>query len=337
MNIHGDLSAVFADLPPIDWFSDIKGTRVATRELLAANRPPADPRIEVRDTSFVGPDGTRVPLRIYTPTDAEGAIPGVLYCHGGAFVTGDLDTGDSNCREICLGGGAVVVSVEYRLAPEHPFPAGLDDCCAALRWLADNAAVLGVDPARLGVSGRSAGGCLAAGVALRARDEGGPALIHQLLLVPVLDDRCRTPSTHAMTDHRALNRATVLEMWRTYLGFDGPAPTPGAAPARAEDLAGLPPAYILVAESDPLRDEGLDYGRRLVEAGVSTELHMVPGAFHLFEAYAPDSGLTRRTTRHWMSALHSALHRPAPTAASPTAASSAGAGASDGAGASGPA
>ncbi|WP_327352463.1 alpha/beta hydrolase [Streptomyces sp. NBC_01304] len=314
MNIHGDLSEVFASLPPIDWFSDIKGTRAATRELLAANQPPADPRISVRDTSLPGAGGSRIPVRIYTPADAEERTPAVLYCHGGAFVTGDLDTGDSNCREICLGGGAVVVSVAYRLAPEHPFPAGLDDCYAALCWLADHAAELGVDPARIGISGRSAGGCIAAAVALRARDEDGPTLIHQLLLVPVLDDRCQTPSARAMTDPRALNRDTAQEMWRTYLGpeylgAEPPASNSYAAPGRWNDLTGLPAAYILVAENDPLRDEGLDYGRRLVESGVSTELHLVPGAFHLFEAYAPNSALTRRTTRHWMDALHSALRQ----------------------------
>ncbi|MFF2081619.1 alpha/beta hydrolase [Kitasatospora sp. NPDC058162] len=309
MNIDPALAPVLATLPTLDWFSDVDGTRAATRRLLAAAPALADPRIEISGYSFTGPDGNRIELRVYTPTGEGGApLPGVLYCHGGAFITGDLDTADGNCREICLGGGAVVVSVGYRLAPEHPYPAGLTDCYAALGWLQAHAADLGVDPDRLAVSGRSAGGCLAAAVALMARDRGGPPLIHQLLLIPVLDDRCDTPSAHSVTDHRVLNRPTALTMWQTYLGPADPT-APYAVPSRADDLSGLPSAYVMVAENDPLRDEGIDYARRLVEAGVSTELHLVPGAFHLFEGYAPDSALARRTTEHWMAALHGALRR----------------------------
>jgi acetyl esterase/lipase len=199
------------------------------------------------------------------------------------------------------------VNVHYRLVPEHPFPAGFEDCHAVLRWLAANAGDLGADPARIAVAGASAGGCLSAALCLAARDRGGPAVAFQTLLIPCLDDRLATPSAHRITDPRFTNRAKVRAMWDAYLPSGGGAVSPYAAPARAGDLTGLPPAYVLTCGLDPLRDEGLDYARRLTEAGVPVETRDVPGAWHLFEAFAPDTELARRTTRHWLAALRAAL------------------------------
>jgi acetyl esterase/lipase len=179
---------------------------------------------------------------------------------------------------------AVVVSVDYRLAPEHPFPAGVDDCYLALEWVSTHADELGIDPDRIAVGGSSSGGATAAGVTLMARDRGGPAIAFQLLVYPVIDDRLDTPSMRACIDTPLFARHDAELMWSYYLGSEPSEVSPYAAPGRATDLAGLPPAYVCVAEFDPLRDEGIAYAQRLVGAGVSTELHLYPGTFHGFDA-----------------------------------------------------
>ncbi|WP_245204364.1 alpha/beta hydrolase [Kitasatospora sp. RG8] len=305
MRLHPEIARVLDRVPPFDPLADPAATRAYVRALLAGARPVEDPRITVGPLTVPGPAGD-LDVRIYRPT-AQGTAPRpcVLYFHGGAFISGDLDTGDANCRDICLAAGAVVVSVDYRPAPEHPYPAAFDDCYAALCWTAENADALGVDPARLAVAGRSAGGALAAAVALAARDRRGPALAFQLLLVPALDDRCDHPSIDECTDSRIVDGRVARGMWELYLG--SAAADQYAAPARAQDLAGLPPAYVEICQADALRDEAMEYGRRLMTAGVHTELHVVPGAFHLFEGYAPDSRLARRALANWTSALTHAL------------------------------
>jgi acetyl esterase/lipase len=303
-----ELAPVLARMQPWDVLADVPATRARLRAVLATAPPPRDPRMVVQDTVVDGPDFHQIPVRVYTPTRRAAPHPALVYLHGGAFVSGDLDTDDANCRDLCAGAGAVVVSVDYRLAPEHPFPAGIEDCYAALVWLRDHADNLNVDPARLAVAGRSAGGCLAAGLTMLARERGGPELAYQLLLVPALDNRADTPSAYAITDPRVINRKTVLDMWPAYLG-DADETILAAVPGRARDLSGLPPACVLTCELDPLRDEGIDYTRRLIAAGVSTELHLIPGAFHLFEGFAPDSELARRTTEIWVRATELALVR----------------------------
>jgi acetyl esterase/lipase len=204
-------------------------------------------------------------------------------------------------RSAALAGPA---SVGYRLAPEHKYPAALDDCYAALGWTAGCATRLGIDVARLAVAGRSAGGTLAAAVALAARDRRGPALAFQLLLIPALDDRATYPSIAQSVDGRIIDGRVVTGMWQHYLDS---AADQYAAPARARDLRGLPPAYLQIGQADPLRDEALEYARRLSAADVLTEVHLVPGAFHLFEGYAPASRLARRATAAWTSAVAAAL------------------------------
>ena len=273
------------DLP----FTDIAAARAAEKEM-TANLPVHEPArpVDVRDTLVPGTEGApQVPVRIYTPVGAEAAdtgLPGLVYMHGGGYVLGSPDFCHSDLLRIADQVGAVVVSVDYRLAPEHPFPAGLEDSYAALVWTAGHAAELGIDPARLGVGGDSAGGGLATAVALLARDRGDPALRMQYLGIPMLDDRLETPSMRAFTDTPVWNRSIAELCWSHYLrgagrrgGLDIPA---YAAPARAVDLSGLPPAFVYVCEFDPLRDEGMIYAQRLVQAGVSTDLHLYPGPFH---------------------------------------------------------
>jgi acetyl esterase len=213
-------------------------------------------------------------------------------------------------QQVCAEVSAVVVNVHYRLAPEHRFPAGIEDCYTALRWTADHAADLGIDRARIAVAGASAGGNLSAALCLLARDRGGPAIAYQCLLIPVTDERLdRYPSISALTDPRVINGAGIAHTWRNYLGPDGPAGATSeyAAPARAASLAGLPPAYILTCGMDPLRDQGLHFARSLMAADVPVELKDVPGARHFFETHAPGSQLAKRTTAHWLAALRGGL------------------------------
>lgn len=273
------------DLP----FTDIAAARAAEKEM-TAHLPVYEPArpVDVRDTLVPGPEGApQVPVRIYTPTGAEATdtgLPGMVYLHGGGYVLGSPDFCHSDLLRIADQVGAVVVSVDYRLAPEHPFPAGLEDSYAALVWTAGHTAELGIDPARLAVGGDSAGGGLATAVALLARDRGGPALRMQYLGIPMLDDRLETPSMRAFTDTPVWNRPIAEICWNHYLGgedhYAGPDLSVYAAPARAADLSGLPPAFVYVCEFDPLRDEGMIYAQRLVQAGVTTEFHLYPGTFH---------------------------------------------------------
>ncbi|MEV4461861.1 alpha/beta hydrolase, partial [Microbispora sp. NPDC049633] len=250
---------------------------VATRESLAeraAARPVPDVAgMEIEDRTV--PATPDVPVRIYRPREARGAV---VWMHGGGWVFGDLDTEHLWATLIAGASGAVVISVDYRRAPEHRFPAALDDAHAVLTWTARNAAGLGVDPARIAVGGHSSGANLAAALALRARDEQGPPIRFQLLNEATLDDRQRTWSQRTFTGTPWSTRDRVAAAWRYYLG-SAPA-TPYAAPARATDLSGLPPAYIATAEFDPNRDEDIDYALRLLRAGVPVELHQWPGTFH---------------------------------------------------------
>ncbi|MET8418158.1 alpha/beta hydrolase [Streptomyces sp. NPDC005134] len=293
--------------------TDIEGSRQAEADMVA-QLPAYEPSvlIEVADSTVPGPEGgPAVPVRIYTPRGPGGDMPGLLYIHGGGFVSGSVDVYHADAMRIAAEVGAVVVSVEYRLAPEHPFPAGLEDCYAALTWIADHATELGIDPGRLGVAGESAGGGLAAALTLLARDRGGPALRFQFLGIPELDDRLQTPSMRAFTDTPVWHRPNAEVSWDYYLGGQGIRGCDGvsayAAPARAEDLTGLPPAYVSVAEFDPLRDEGLGYAHRLIQAGVPTELHFFPGTFHGSALMFPDAEVSRRMHAEQFDALRRGL------------------------------
>jgi acetyl esterase len=277
--------AVVLDLLPVIDTSDLVAARAAFDTMLA-EMPVDIPGIEtlsIEDRFVPGWEGEPdVGVRIYRPLGATAPVPGILYIHGGGFIIGNVRTEHAGAAAIAIDLGAVVVSVEYRLAPEHPFPAPVHDCYSALSFLAASAGELGVDLDRLVITGASAGGGLAAGTALMARDRGGPRLCFQMLHIPELDDRLETPSMRAFTDTPLWNRPLAEESWKHYLGegVTGDDVSPYAAPSRAGDLSGLPPTYISTAEMDPLRDEGILYGLRLLQAGVSVELHQFPGTFH---------------------------------------------------------
>jgi acetyl esterase len=243
------------------------------------------------DTGFVSVEhgAVRTPerpvdVRVYRGT-AERSAPTLAFFHGGALVMGNLDTDHLRCVALARDSGCVVVSVDYRLAPEFPYPAALEDCASVVAALAARPEELGVDPTRLAVGGNSAGAGLAAAIALRLRDEGGPALCLQLMHQPMLDWSCATPSMKEFTATPAFDAEGARFSWHGYLA--GRPATAYAAAAAADSLAGLPSAYLCCSEVDPLRDEAIDYARRLVEAGVSVELHLVPGTCHGFDSLVP--------------------------------------------------
>jgi acetyl esterase len=235
-------------------------------------------------------------VRSYRRAETSGLRPGILDIHGGGFTTGSIDLQHGAVANIAREVDAVVATVEYRLAPEDPFPAGLEDCYAVLEWMAKESIQLGIDPQRIAVFGSSAGGGLAAALALLARDRGGPDVCFQLLGIPELDDRLQTPSMCAFIDTPVFNRNGAIQSWNAYLGDDRSNVSEYAAPARASDLSGLPPAYISTMEFDPLRDEGILYALRLLAAGVSVELHQFPGTFH-GSAMIADAEVSKRQVR----------------------------------------
>jgi acetyl esterase/lipase len=297
---------------------DVAEARALFAAFIASQPPYEPPRgLAITDTTAPGLDAPAVPVRVYRPIAATGTrSPAILYLHGGGFSVGDLDSEHAGAARIAAETESVVVSVNYRLAPEHPFPAGLDDCYAALCWMAAQADDLAIDLDRIAVRGASAGGGLAAAVALMARDRAGPALCFQSLSIPELDDRLDTPSMLEFVDTPMWNRARAEQSWLQYLGHEPGRPdvSPYAAPARAENLVGLPPAYVCVCEYDPLRDEGIDYASRLVRAGVHAELHLYPGTFHGSTQFA-EADVSKRMQAEELAALRRALHGVAPGAA----------------------
>lgn len=300
--------AVMVPHIPTTSLEDVQAAR-AWMDSFAANAPaPDESGLEISDHAAPGYEGDPdVTVRVYRPAGAEGALPAILEIHGGGFVLGSIERSHGGNCNLARNLGVVVAAVEYRLAPEHPFPAAIHDCYAALSWLAANAGELGVDPDRIAIQGQSAGGGLAAGLALFARDHGGPAICFQYLGIPELDDRLDTPSMQAFTDTPMWSRPNAVWSWRYYLGEPAPAEvSPYAAPARATDLAGLPPAYICTMEYDPLRDEGIDYAQALLADGVKVELHSFPGTFH-GSILAAQAAITKRIVAEQMAVLQRAL------------------------------
>lgn len=252
-----------------------------------------------------GPDVEVVLLR---PRAAVGPVPCLLHLHGGGLVTGGAWDDVVPLLGMAADLGCAIASVGYRLAPEHPYPAALEDAYGALQWLAREGDALGVDPDRIVVEGISAGGGLAAAVSLLARDRGGPAVAGQMLICPMLDDRNDTGSAHQMAGHGAWDQVANATAWRAYLGAGAGADgVPGyAAPARADDLGGLPPAFIDVGSAETFRDEAVGYACRIWLAGGAAELHVWPGGFHGFDYFEPGARLSRdaRAARtRWLARL----------------------------------
>jgi acetyl esterase len=268
-----------AALPPLHTLSVPEARAQMAARAIPGLRIPDVASVVSRDMQ--GPGGS-LALRIYTPF-GTGPFPLMMFFHGSGFVVCSLDTHDGMCRNLCAGTGSVVVSVDYRLAPEHKFPAAPDDCLAATQWAVMNAGAIGADPGRVIVAGDSAGGNLAAVVALRARDEGGPKLRGQLLIYPVTD--YHTPGTPSMAENAegyGLTRKGMEWFWDHYLISPADAANPLACPLRARDLGRLPPALVVTAEYDPLRDEGEYYAAAMRKAGVATEMKRWPGMNHGF-------------------------------------------------------
>jgi acetyl esterase/lipase len=287
-----EVEAALASVPALP--KDIEAQRKLARQMSAARPPVAEDGTFTRQDVVLPAAGERpdLALRVYTPQGTEGPRAGALYFHSGGFAVGDLDVEDAICLALCRT-GCVVVSVDYRLAPEHQAPAPVHDGYDALQWMAGHAADLAVAPEAIGVVGLSSGGGIAAAVALMGRDRGGPAVAFQMLLSPALDDRMHWPSCR-FEDVPLWNRADTEAMWARYLGSDPEAVMPYGAPGRAKDLHDLPAAYVATGELDPMRDAAIDYATRLLHAGVSVELHVFPGVPHGWDMFCPKATLAKR-------------------------------------------
>ncbi|MFZ1163138.1 alpha/beta hydrolase [Mycobacterium sp.] len=292
------------------------GVDVARRQLRDLPRRTFYPELRVEDRAITGPAGP-INIRIYWPPTDDTAPPVAVFFHGGGFVVGDLDTHDGTCRQHAVGASAVVVSVEYRLAPEHPYPAAIDDAWAATQWVAEHGSEIGADASRLAVAGDSAGGNISAVIAQRARDEGGPPIRFQLLWYPATLWDSSLPSFTENAGAPVLDSAAVAAFSRYYAGeidlFD---PPPGIAPGRAANLADLPAAYIGVAGLDPLRDDGARYGDLLAAADVPVEVHNATSMVHGYLGYAGVVPAATEAMDRGLAALRAALHSDRPPGSS---------------------
>ncbi|WP_338652099.1 alpha/beta hydrolase [Lysinibacillus sp. Y5S-8] len=283
-----------------------------SRSLLV--QPPLEKSKLVHTTNCMIPrgDGGEMLVKIYEPIERNrDKLPAMLWIHGGGFVMGHPDMDDLLCERFVQTANCVVVSVDYRLAPEHPYPAAIEDCYAGLVWMTAEAPSLGIDVKRVAIAGASGGGGLTAALALMARDKGGPSIIFQMPLYPMLDNRNETPSSYEITDaHATWSRSNNLTAWRMYLGEekDTNELSPYAVPSRADNLAGLPPTYTCIGQLDLFRDEAFDYVTRLAQAGVDVEMNLYPGSFHCFEVFVPEAEVSQRASQNYLDAMARALH-----------------------------
>ena len=306
-----ELLPVLNAYPPMpEWSAEaLAMVRAGRAEQLAALPPPPPLPVIVETLNIPGPAG-QVRVLAYRPAQASGSLPAVLHIHGGGYIFGFPEMMDLPNRILAHELACAVYSVDYRLAPETPAPGALEDCYAVLRWLNHNAAAQNINPARIGVKGESAGGGLAAALALLARDRGEVQLAFQHLMYPMIDDRtCTASQPHPLTGQFIWRHQDNLFGWTCLLGHapGRPGVSPYAAAARAENLEGLPPSYLAAGALDLFLEENLDYARRLTRAGVPVELHVYPGAFHAFDVIGP-SRLAATALRDSTEALRRALH-----------------------------
>jgi acetyl esterase/lipase len=285
-------------------YADLATARATSRSRALSNTP-ARHGLHVFEESYPTTNGDSVEVRIYHPGVVGVEPPLLMWIHGGGFVMGGIEESELRCQQFSLLLPAVVASVNYRLAPEHVFPAALDDCWAAWTGLVHNSSRLGFDPTRAAVAGSSAGACLAAALCQLVRDRTGPPVCFQALFHPLLDDRI----DEVCADSDIFTRDRARSSWKNYLGPAASEVVPMyAAPARATTLEGLPPAYLLAAEFDVVRDQAISYASKLLEAGVGTELHVVPGTFHSFESIARYAEVSQRISVEILAALTAALN-----------------------------
>lgn len=295
-------------------FTTEDGVETAREQMRQMKAPPEMlPEMRIEEHTVGYGDITDIPVRIYwPPVEQHENLPVVVFYHDGGWSIGDLDTHDPVARSHAVGAEAIVVSVDYRLAPEHPWPAGIDDAWAALRWVGEHAAELGGDPGRIAVAGDSAGGNISAVMTQLARDQGGPPLVFQLLWYPSTTGDTTLPSMVENADGPILDRDVVAAFMHWYLAdMDTSDPTklpPTLAPANTADLSGLPPAFIATAEYDPLRDDGARYAELLSAAGVPVELRNEPALVHGYVNFALVVPAAAQATDHGLAALKAALH-----------------------------
>ncbi|MGG1573207.1 alpha/beta hydrolase [Fictibacillus sp. NRS-1165] len=306
--LNPELRSMFSAMPEMH-YNDLETVRGSISEMLRES--PVNESVSISDRYIPGPENTLdLRVRIYQPKEKTEGIPGLLWVHGGGYIIGVPEKNDYICQRFVLDINCVVVSVDYRLSPEHPFPAPAEDCYAGLKWFSEHSAELGVDPTRIGVAGQSAGGGLTASVSLMARDRNGPPIAFQMPLYPMIDNRNITPSSHEITDPRVWNRESNILGWRAYLGENHTGEvSPYAAPALAADFSGLPPTYTCVGDLDPFRDETIEYVAKLSQAGVPTEFHLYPGCFHGFEDLVPQAEISQRAEAQYVEAFKRAVQK----------------------------
>jgi acetyl esterase len=311
MELDPELLPLLDHIPPLD-ASDPEAARNRSIVLATTTRPPESYAAVTQEDRVIPTSeaGIELPIRIYRPQAPSERSPCLIFLHGGGWISGTIEGQDWRCTQLAAELGAVVVSVGYRLAPEDPFPAAPEDCYAALVWAAASAEDLDIDPGCIGLVGASAGGGLAAGMTLMTRDRGGPAVAFQCLLYPGLDDTLETPSNRDYPDSPVWGSDHSVWAWRYYLdGIPRDEVSPYAAPSREPDLSGLPPAYVMTSEVDPVRDEGLRYALRLLEAGVSCEIHNWAYTFHAFDFVGQSTEIGRRAIEDQLQWLRRAIAR----------------------------
>jgi acetyl esterase/lipase len=304
-----ELKEGLSALPPFELTNE---TLPIIRETVPTLLPPTviPDTISVREVYIPNSEGEKnLLVKIYEPKAKKGKLPAMLFIQGGGMVFGYLAMSDRICIQFAEGANCIVVSVDYRLAPEHPYPTPLEDCYSALVWMSKEADALGIDSTKIATAGQSAGGGLCAGLSLLARDRKGPSICFQMPLYPMLDNRSITSSSKAITDERVWNVSKNKFGWDSYLGGTADKDVSiYASPARAKDLRGLPPTYMMVGELDLFRDEDINYVRGLLEAEVPTEFHIYPGCFHAFDLFLPDTNISKFATAAFVDAMKKALN-----------------------------
>lgn len=311
--VHTDFRDIWITIPkgmkPLEEDKIVETRKVVNHVMASFPKYPTD-NLDVSNRTIPGPEGApEMTIRIYKPKDSGSEkLPGLLWVHGGGYLFGDIDSAGQWPVRLADQVRCVSVVVDYRLAPENPYPAGLEDCYAALVWIAKKAEELGIDADRIAVGGESSGGGMTAALTLLARDRKGPKIFFQMPLYPMLDDRNITPSSYEITDEGSWNRGTNLSAWEMYLkNYKGKETPIYAAPSRSKDLFGLPPAFTFIGDLDVFRDETIEYSQRLMQAGIPVELHVYSGGTHGFDVFFTEADLSKRVFSTGVAAFKNAV------------------------------